>query len=196
LDLPPEDVRVVGHGVEDAFFSAPDVRLPEQVEQCQPYVLIAGGLSIYKGGDRALAVAAKMPDWKFVAVGDEEPAGPVPANVIRLGYVSLRDHLPAWYAGAQAVLVLSRYETFGLSAAEAMAAGVAAIVANAGALPEVVADGGIVVSGDRPDEIVEELNNLNRHPEQRAALITRARARAEDFRWSRMAHRIGTALSE
>ncbi|MBX7102700.1 MAG: glycosyltransferase family 4 protein [Gemmataceae bacterium] len=194
LNLPAEEVRVVGHGVESAFFSAPECPTPEHIQRHVPYVLIAGGLSSYKGGDRALAVATKMPDRTFVALGDEPPAGPIPPNVICLGYVSVHEHLPAWYAGALAVLVLSRYETFGLSAAEAMAAGVPVLVSSAGALPEVVADGGIVVQGDQPDEIVAELDNLTRHPEQRAALIARARTRAHEFRWSSTAYKIGSAL--
>lgn len=48
------------------------------------------------------------------------------------------DVLMALYAGATAVLVPSRYEGFGLPALEALAVGVPTLVADAGALPEVV----------------------------------------------------------
>src|SRR5262249_35076333 len=80
IGLPEANVRVVGHGVEDVFFKAGDNPLPDEVRALQPYFLIAGGLSIYKGGDRAIAVTRLMPDITFVAVGDESPCCDVPPN--------------------------------------------------------------------------------------------------------------------
>lgn len=51
--------------------------------------------------------------------------------------------LRGWYAGAAMVVVPSFYEGFGLPALEAMAAGVAVVVSDRAALPEVVGDAGL-----------------------------------------------------
>ncbi|MBK8101637.1 MAG: glycosyltransferase [Planctomycetes bacterium] len=59
--------------------------------------------------------------------------------------------LAAWYATAAAVCVPSRYEGFGLPAVEAIAAGAPTLVADAGALPEVVGSAGVVLPVDDPD---------------------------------------------
>lgn len=58
-------------------------------------------------------------------------------HVERPGRVA-RDRLESWYAEATAVVVPSRYEGFGVPALEAMARAVPVVVADAGALPEVV----------------------------------------------------------
>lgn len=60
------------------------------------------------------------------------------------------DHLPTLYAGATAVCVPSRYEGFGLCAAEGIAAGRPVLVSDRGALPEVVGDDGVVLPADDP----------------------------------------------
>ena len=53
--------------------------------------------------------------------------------------------LPELYAGAHAVLLPSLHEGFGLPALEALAAGVPLAVADAGALPQLVAEHGMVL---------------------------------------------------
>jgi glycosyltransferase involved in cell wall biosynthesis len=51
-----------------------------------------------------------------------------------------RTHKRAGRSGAAAVVITSRYEGFGMPAAEAMACGAVVIANNASALPEVVGD--------------------------------------------------------
>lgn len=188
------DIDVVGHGVDNAYFAAMGQTLPEVVRAVEPYVFIASGLSYYKGGDRALAVAERLPNVRFVAAGDDPPARPVPPNVKRIGYVPTESGLPDWYAGATATLVLSRYETFGLPVAEAQAAGSPVFVASAGALPEVAGHEDCVVPADRPDEVADRIRQLMRSPGERVAMVMRGRERVEEFRWSKTAARITAAL--
>ena len=65
------------------------------------------------------------------------------------GYVD-DARLGALRAGAALALVPSRSsETFGLAAAEAMAAGVPVVASRIGALPELVAEESLVPPGDR-----------------------------------------------
>ena len=70
-------------------------------------------------------------------------------RVVFAGLVDDAD-LPALYGGATAVVLPSLEEGFGLPALEAMACGAPVVASRRGALPEVVADAGVLV--DPEDE--------------------------------------------
>ncbi len=90
--------------------------------------------------------------------------------------------LDALMRHATALLVPERAATFSWSAIEALARGSTPVVANSGALPEVVADAGIVVDpGDVDGWAAAILELLDTAGDERAA---RARARAARFDWT------------
>lgn len=62
------------------------------------------------------------------------------AGVIYSGWVNPED-IDSWYASADAIIVPSRWEGFGLVVAEAMRNGTPALVSNRGALPDLVEPG-------------------------------------------------------
>ena len=115
------------------------------------YALVASRLAVEKGVDVALAAcsAAGLP---VVVAGD----GPLRGELER-GFPEARfagrvgaDELAALRAGAALAVVPSHAaETFGLAAAEAMAAGVPVAATRAGALTELVGeDAGLAPAGD------------------------------------------------
>ena len=53
-------------------------------------------------------------------------------------------------ADADVLVMTSRHEGFGVPVVEAMTLGLPVVVNHAGALPEVVGDGGLLVDADRP----------------------------------------------
>ena len=69
---------------------------------------------------------------------------PLSDRVRHLGYVS-DDDRRALYRDAAALVVPSFHEGFGLTALEAMAAGVPVVAANRGSLPELVGDAALLV---------------------------------------------------
>ncbi|HZH41911.1 MAG TPA: glycosyltransferase family 4 protein [Gemmatimonadales bacterium] len=97
------------------------------------------------------------------------------------------EDLPGAYSAATIFVHPSTMETFGLSVAEAMAAGCPVVVASAGSLPEVVGDAGVVVPSDDPGAFTVALARLLGSDVERYALAQRATARvAERFSLEQM----------
>lgn len=87
-------------------------------------------------------------------------------------------------ATARAIVVPSRYEGFGLAALEGLAHGRPVLVADAGALPEVVGAAGVVLPA-APDAWAQAIAATAAAPT--AATIAARRARAAEFSWERAA---------
>jgi len=117
-----------------------------------------------------------------------------------LGSVSPEDR-EQLFAGAKVLLMPSRFEGFGMVAAEAMAAGVPLVASAAGSLPEVVGApaGGILVPPGDPAALAEAAERLMLDDSMRQELSRTARQSAERFRWDAVSrqhlhflHRIAT----
>jgi glycosyltransferase involved in cell wall biosynthesis len=148
------------------------------------FALVAGRLSPEKGVDAAIEAAAQAGVPLRIAgdgpLADElrELGRRSPMPVELLGRVSPTD-LALLHREAAAVLVPSRSdESFGLSALEAMGAGVPVIATRAGALPELVGEDRCVPRDDI-GAMSDRLRDLWRDPARRRAegdeLIARAR---------------------
>ena len=94
--------------------------------------------------------------------------------------------LAALIAESAAFCLPSRFEGFGLPALEALACGVPVIVSNGGALPEVVADAGLIVEPDA-DVIERALATVIEDQAFARTLALKGRQRAETFTWERTA---------
>lgn len=167
--------EVVHHGVPDPFG-----RLPGGPRE--PLALTVGNvarLSLERKGLRPFVEAAALvPDVEFVVAGrwaddavDELRmlAGP---NVRFTGELSDAD-LDALYRRASVYVQASRHEGFGMAVAEAMLAGCVPVVTDAGALPEVVGETGVVVPTASPSDVAEGVRRA-------LALPDDARARARE----------------
>jgi glycosyltransferase involved in cell wall biosynthesis len=194
----PERVEVVGNGVEPAFFAAADTPVPEGGPR---YVLVVGGLQTVKGGDRTLAVADELrrrgSDVQVWVIGLSAAvnSGPAHPQIRRLGFIGPGEGLPDLLRKSVALLFLSRYESFGIPAAEAMAAGTPAIVSQNGALPEVVGQAGLVIDADDPAAVADAITAVADDRSWRADRIARGRERAKELTWDRCLDRLLAALS-
>jgi glycosyltransferase involved in cell wall biosynthesis len=83
----------------------------------------------------------------------------------------------------------SRFEGFGLAAAEAMAAGVPLIAASVGSLPEVLdaPNGGILIPPANPEALASAAEALLDDPVERERLSQSARESARRFSWETVA---------
>lgn len=97
-----------------------------------------------------------------------------------------RDDLLNLYRRATLVVVPSRFEGFGLPAAEAMACGTPVVACEAGALAEVmrVGGGGVLVPRDDPEALAAGIQDLLARRDARVALGRRGRTNiSATFSW-------------
>ncbi|MGB9986010.1 glycosyltransferase family 4 protein [Salarchaeum japonicum] len=110
----------------------------------RPYLLTVGRLEAYKGVQHVIRALPDLPGFDLLVAG----SGPyrdeleriaidteVGERVEFLGYVS-EEKLPRLYAGADVFVTLSEFEAYGMTVAEALAAGTPCVVREAGALTE------------------------------------------------------------
>jgi glycosyltransferase involved in cell wall biosynthesis len=192
LGLPPTRLQVVPPGV-DARFHPP---APAEVEAARAalglpahYLLAVGNAKPHKNLRRLVAAASQLPAPLVLLAGpDARRLLALPAEVVALPEVD-EALLPALYRGADALLLPSLHEGFGLPALEAMASGCPVVAARAGALPEVVDGAGYLVAPEDTGAWVEATRKLAADPALRESLVARGLARASGFSWDACARR-------
>jgi glycosyltransferase involved in cell wall biosynthesis len=111
---------------------------------------------------------------------------PVREAVLLPGYVPDAD-LPAFYAGAQTLVLPSVYEGFGLPVLEAMACGTPAVASNASSIPEIGGDAALYFDPLDVEAAVGAIRRLLREAGLRAEMQRRGLAQAARFSWQRAA---------
>jgi glycosyltransferase involved in cell wall biosynthesis len=138
LRAPVDASHVVGHVVRDFA--------ERSRAGSGTYALVTSRLAPEKGVETAIE-ACRLAGVELVVAGD----GPLDLPRDQARFVGRVDpqRLAELRAGAAVAVVPSRSaETFGLAAAEAMAAGLPVVASNIGALPELVEPEGLVPPGD------------------------------------------------
>lgn len=203
LGADPERVHVVYPGRRPGFGAAPPGIVADTLARLGirgRYILYVGSLGPHKNVAALLQAyvgvrRAGGPAVKLVLVGSarwgQETLNAlgglaVRDDVILTGAVAAAD-LPALYTGADCFVFPSLSEGFGLPVLEAMTCGTPVVVSDRGALPEVVANAGIVVDAEDPTAFAAAIRELLDDPDRRARYARAALARADDFSWDRSA---------
>jgi D-inositol-3-phosphate glycosyltransferase len=219
----PDRIRVIAPGVDRGIFGPRDratARARLHLSDAR-LLLFVGRLQPFKGPDvaiRALASAVAsapdaMRDVVLAVVGG--PSGPDSEHdeVSRLMVLAAEagvgdrvvffppqphQRLADFYSAAEAVLMPSRSESFGLVALESQACGTPVIAAAAGGLRHAVLDGvtGFLVQGHDPDDYAERILRLLRNPALANRLSAEAVAHAGRFSWDATAAEIGDVYRE
>lgn len=116
-----------------------------------PEVLAVGARVAHKG-HRVLAEAAETLSGVDIGVAGEGPLKPP-----GLRYLGWRPDVPALLAAADVFVHPSLEEGMGQAVVEAMLAGVPVVVSDAGGLPEVVGDLGLIVPRGEPTALAKAL---------------------------------------
>ncbi len=103
-----------------------------------------------------------------------------------------QDALPDYYAAAEAVIMPSHYESFGMVALEAMACGTPVIASEVGGLAFLVKDGetGFHVPDRDPEVLADRICQIITDPLLRAELGEQAAAYARGYAWPIVADRV------
>jgi glycosyltransferase involved in cell wall biosynthesis len=105
-----------------------------------------------------------------------------------LGRVDLAT-LVDMYQDASAVVVTSRYEGFGFPALESMACGTPLVAFRNSALPEVIGDGGVLVTDGDVAGMGAEVDRLLGDQSRSRELSRRGLLRSRTFSWATVAQR-------
>lgn len=174
--LDPAKVTVTPHGVDPAF--APG-------GSPQGYLLFVGAIQERKN-PLAAADAADAAGLPLVVAGPEKE--PQLARALRdrgadvRGFVA-QDELAALYRGAEALVLPSRFEGFGMPVLEAMASGTPVVCSNDPALREVAGEAAVYATdGDFGAAVSLALSARER-------LISAGLERAQRFTWEETARR-------
>lgn len=201
LDVPPQRIDVVHHGVDPNFRPLPAHEVAafrQRQDVPDEFVLFVGTLEPRKNLSRLVEAFAHVGDKgiKLVLAGgrgwlyddllariEELDLG---EEVIFPGYV-LGQELPLWYNAATALAYPSLYEGFGLPVLEAQACGTPVLTSNTSSLPEAAGDAALTVDPYHVDAIAEGLNRLLVDEPLRQGLRERGLARVREFAWLRTA---------
>ncbi len=210
LGVDRDRVRTVALGVPDlgpaGADPGPGLDLPEG---CRRYVLAIGTVEPRKDYPSLVAafapVAAARPDLALVIVGRDGwgserfraalEASPVRSRIVRPGYLDDRA-LGAALRGASVLAYPSLYEGFGFPPLQAMAAGVPVVATAAGAVPEVVGDGAVLVDPGDADALAAALDRFVDGGPDVEHLVARGARRATAFSWSACAEGLARLYHE
>jgi len=109
-----------------------------------------------------------------------------------------QDTLPYYYSAAEAVVMPSHYESFGMVALEAMACGTPVVASQVGGLAFLVQDGvnGFTVPSGDPQALADRLALLISDVDLRHQIGKRAAAIAKEYGWDKIAARLLTVYRD
>ncbi len=188
--------RVVYPGVEPDWFEGQKETPAAAAAERRPYFVFVGNVKPHKNLGRLLEafarVAGEIPHDLVVAgrregflTADPEAAREAEALGERVrfaGFVPAAE-LRRLVAAADALVLPSLYEGFGLPALEAMACGRPVLAARAGALPEVCGEVALYCDPHDAGDIAAALRRIAGDAELRAVLSRRGPEQARRFSW-------------
>jgi glycosyltransferase involved in cell wall biosynthesis len=198
--LDVEKVTMIPHGVDTEWFYPRENRHPA-VSQEQITLLYVGRLGARKGLDLALEALAEVDiqnvEFLIAGTGRHEDTLrelahdlDIADSVRFLGYVS-DEQLPLLYSSADAFILPSKYEGFGLVLLEAMACGTPVIGADAGGIPTAIDTCG---SGFTPNRTVSQfaksIEKIIQNDETRIAMSETGLQASQQASWRTVAEKV------
>ena len=203
LNLPPSKVATVYHGFRTDFqrVEAPErlARVRARYQLPERFILYVGRIYPMKNVRGLVEAFAKLRDriphslvicgikhYKtepdFAAIDQHS----LHDRVIPTGFVEEED-LPALYSMADAFVLPSLYEGFGIPLLEAMACGCPIVTSTQGSCPEVVDGAGVLVNPRDSADIAEGIYKVVTDRGIAAGLVAKGYQRVAQFSWEKCA---------
>jgi glycosyltransferase involved in cell wall biosynthesis len=133
-----------------------------------------------------LVIAGKK-GWMFGSIFEKVKELNLEEKVLFTDFVDEKDK-PALIKGAKLFVLPSFWEGFGLDVLNAMACGIPVVVSNAGSLPEVVGDAGVLVDPKSIESIANGMEEvLLADKSKYNSLVEKGLAQAKKFSWEKTA---------
>ncbi len=204
LPIPAKRVITIYSGVDDSFrqVAAPEVRarLQQRYDLPARFFLYSGAIYPPKNFTRLVQAYAKVgpaAGISLVIAGGEnrflsEHELKVPETLGLTSWVKwlgwVEPHLlPALYQMAEALLLPSLFESYGLPIVEAMACRCPVLTANRFGTLEIAGDAALLVDPESVDAIAAGMSRLASEPELRRRLIAAGTERVRPLTWARCA---------
>jgi len=208
LHVSPHKISVIPNGVRPCFRHHHPLKARRVVSQLlrfdSPYLLFVGNFKPHKNLHRLLQSLAilrsqgKHCDQKLLLVSEDATENDaVRAQIQALGLAAAvisapclsNDELALAYSGADALLMPSTSEGFGLPVAEAMACGTPVLCSHIPPFLEVAGDAASYFDPYNPAGLAATIDDFLTHPEQHAAFRAKGLDRASQFNTSTFVRR-------
>lgn len=146
-------------------------------------------------GAPTLVLAGRQVEQSAHILSDLAARPSLAGRVDYRGYVSDEER-QRLYSEASMLVLPSLEEGFGMTAVEAMQAGLPVIVSDRGALPEVAGDAGLIVDPTSAADIAGAIERLLDSADERQRRITAGRVQAARFSWDTSAQALIAAYRE
>jgi glycosyltransferase involved in cell wall biosynthesis len=201
LDVPPERIDVIYHGVDPVFRPLPTDTIASFRQRRglpERFLLFVGTLEPRKNLVRLVEAFAHIQDdqvglvlaggkgWLYDELFARVETLGLEGKVIFPGYV-MSEELPLWYNAATALAYPSVYEGFGLPVLEAQACGAPVLTSNVSSLPEAAGDAALMVDPYDVEALATGINQILTDESLRLELRAHGLAHAQEFTWSRTA---------
>lgn len=203
LNLPPDKIATVYHGFRTDFrrVEDPEARARARARYKLPerFILYVGRIYPMKNVRGLVEAFASLRDrvphslvisgikhYKTEADFAAIDRYSLHDRVIPTGFVEEED-LPVLYSMADAFVLPSLYEGFGIPLLEAMACGCPIVTSTQGSCPEVVGDAGVLVNPRDSSDIAAGIYKVLTDRELAAGLVANGYRRVAQFSWEKCA---------
>ncbi len=201
-----QKIVITSNGVDTALFSPSS--LEPQFPVKKPYFLYVGNHRPHKNLDRLLQAFALFlnkngsADFDLLLTGTENATLrqlskelKISDRLIFLGKLS-DESLVQYYRRAQALMIPSTHEGFGLPALEALACGTLVVASHTCSLPEVVGNQGIFIDPFNIESMVFGLEKTLESHFHTPEKVNERVLYAKGFSWDKVVNRVQTVFSE
>ncbi len=184
-------------GVADKWFNV----VKKEHPHTKPYLLFVGNVKPHKNLKSLLSafrlIYHKIPQ-DLVIVGKKEGMVTIDKNIMTSNDIIYErvvftgrideDKLEQYYAHAEALILPSFYEGFGIPPIEAMACGCPTIVSNVASIPEVCQESSLYIDPYSESDIANKIMQMVTDQQLRNDLIAKGRTHALNFTYEKCAN--------